>query len=252
MESVADHYGIPSIQLGLEVVQLDSAGKLTFKGTKPTEPRKAGDQIVFSEDGVHPLDDGHELYTQAMIRSWPKLISSSTSVTHVLVDPLQSDNWEQAQLVPITKTMLRGEWLEQDQVKDFPARIFSTRVPSLWKTSAAGSSLEFEFEGRYAAIYDLLVPDAGIVEFQLDGQPPRRSIRFDGYCVYPRLATLVLLNDTTVGKHRVKITLLAESPEKSKILFPHNRADLEKNPQKYAENAWYVGGILVLGQMITR
>ncbi len=35
MEKVADHYHIPSVNLGLEVARLEKAGKLVFQGPKP-------------------------------------------------------------------------------------------------------------------------------------------------------------------------------------------------------------------------
>ena len=60
MEILADHYGIPSINFALKVVELQRAGKLVFKSDEPTE---AG-VIRFSQDGVHPLTEGHRIYTQ--------------------------------------------------------------------------------------------------------------------------------------------------------------------------------------------
>src|SRR6185295_12521558 len=73
MEKVADHYGIPSIHMGVEVARLEKAGKLIFKGEKPkTEAERAalGDKILFSPDAVHPYTDtGHQIYMEAVVRS---------------------------------------------------------------------------------------------------------------------------------------------------------------------------------------
>src|SRR5512132_1139908 len=73
MEQIADHYGIPTINVGLEVARMEKAGKLIFKGdlTK-TESEKAalGDRIVFSPDAVHPYPEtGHQIYLEAVVRS---------------------------------------------------------------------------------------------------------------------------------------------------------------------------------------
>ena len=66
MEELAAYYGIPSINMGLEVARLEKAGKLVFKAAKPeTDQEKAavGDKILFSPDAVHPYtDSGHQLY----------------------------------------------------------------------------------------------------------------------------------------------------------------------------------------------
>ena len=42
----------------------------------------------------------------------------------------------------------------------------------------------------------------------------------------------------------------AAKPDKAKILFPQNRADLEKNPAKYEGTAWYAGGIMLIGELV--
>ena len=76
MEKVADHYGIPSIHLGLEVARLEKAGKLIFKGDKPkTDAERAAvaDKILFSPDAVWPAgaDSGEAKRLQAgEFNSW--------------------------------------------------------------------------------------------------------------------------------------------------------------------------------------
>ena len=66
MEAVADHYGIPSIHMGLEVARLEKAGKLIFTAPQPdpsAPAAKSPSQIIFSGDGVHPYtDSGHQVY----------------------------------------------------------------------------------------------------------------------------------------------------------------------------------------------
>jgi hypothetical protein len=60
IENIADHYGIPSINMGLGVAQLEKAGKLIFQEAKPTtaqEKQTLGQKIIFSPDGIHPYTD---------------------------------------------------------------------------------------------------------------------------------------------------------------------------------------------------
>ncbi len=60
MEAIADHYGIPSIHMGLRVAILEGEGKLIFKSAKPKteEEKKALEgKILFSPDNVHPYTD---------------------------------------------------------------------------------------------------------------------------------------------------------------------------------------------------
>jgi hypothetical protein len=60
MEAVADHYGIPSIHMGLEAAKMEGEGKLIFTADKPktdTEKATIGGKIIFSPDSVHPYTD---------------------------------------------------------------------------------------------------------------------------------------------------------------------------------------------------
>ena len=83
MEQVADPYGIPSIHMAVEVAKLAKDGKLTWKAPLPKtdeDRKKAGDTVVFANDGVHPYPEtGHELYLQAVVRSLAPIQAASTS-----------------------------------------------------------------------------------------------------------------------------------------------------------------------------
>jgi GDSL-like Lipase/Acylhydrolase family len=251
MEGVADHYQIPSIHLGIEVARMEKEGKLIFKADKPKEPQAPDAPMIFSEDGVHPLvNTGHELYLQAIQRSLPKLETAGVGARpHELIAPLRADNWEEAKLVPITQDMLRGDWKALDLAKDDLGKRFASRLPGLWKAASPGAALEVDIDGTQAAVYDLLGPDCGQIEFQVDEQPTRKLARFDAYCTGHRLGKAVVLSDAPISRHHLRLTLLAEAPEKAKILFEKNRPDLEKNPEKYANDYWYAGGLLILGDV---
>lgn len=252
MEQVADHYGIPSIHLGLEAARMVTGGALVFKADKPKDPPAAGAPMIFSSDGVHPHPEtGHELYLQAIRRSWPRLAAAATApAAHALKAPLRDDNWEQAKIVPFAPAMMSGAWTKLDPAADGPAKSFANRMPELWKATAPGASLSFAFRGRAAAIYDLLGPDGGMVEVKIDDRPARLVPRIDGYCTYARIAKLDLGGDFADGVHRVTLTLAADAPDKAKILFERNRTDMEKNPAKYAPNVWHAASILLLGEIV--
>jgi lysophospholipase L1-like esterase len=73
MEKIADHYGIPTIHMAMEVAKLAKEGKLEWKAKLPKtdEEKKALEgKFVFAPDSVHPhVETGHELYLQAIVRS---------------------------------------------------------------------------------------------------------------------------------------------------------------------------------------
>jgi hypothetical protein len=251
MEAVAEHYGIPSIHFGIEVAKQVKAGKLLFKGEVKKGESPMGPPMIFSTDGVHPLaETGHELYLQTIQRSWPALTAAAgKAAPHQLGAPLRADNWEAAKMVPLTQAMLQGPWEKLDPAKNGQAKAFAARMPALWKACAPGASLTFAFRGRAAAIYDLVGPDGGILTVKLDDKPERKATMIDGYCTYSRIAKLDCGSDLPDGLHHVTVKLTDQAPDKEKILFEKNRADLKQHPEKFRDNVWYAGALMLLGDL---
>jgi hypothetical protein len=255
MEALADHYGIPSLHLGLEIARLEKDGKLVFKGRRPqTDAEKAalGDKMLFSEDGVHPLaETGHEVYAQVVARCMEKIavLPEAKPGPHPLGAPLVADNWEAAKMVPLSRTTRSAGWQRLDPAKDGIAGTFGNRMEELWKAEKPGESITFTFRGTSVGIYDLLGPDCGQVKVKLDGKPETVCARFDAYCTYHRLASLDIGSGLPDTVHTVTVTVDAQEPDKMKILFEHNRPDLEKNPAKYQGTTWYAGAVMLIGDL---
>ena len=56
----------------------------------------------------------------------------------------------------------------------------------------------------------------------LDDKPPRTVARFDAYCTYHRLATLLIGTELADTVHTVKIEIHPDAPDKAKILAQRN------------------------------
>ena len=245
MEAVADHYGIPSIQFGVPVSRLVRDGKLVFKG----DPEST-DTMVFSKDGVHPLvDTGHDLYQQSIARAWPALTTTAKPAPHALSAPLMSDNWEHAKLVPLTAAKLDGRWTLLDAAHPLKMR-FGRRLPEIRMAESGGARIEFRFQGTVAGIYDLLGPDCGQIKVRVDDQPEQTIPRFDGYCTYHRLAKHLFATGLAPGAHRAVLTLDANPPDKAGIIFGRNRPDMQAHPAKYDGTRWYVGSLMLIGEVV--
>ncbi|WP_240772826.1 SGNH/GDSL hydrolase family protein [Phragmitibacter flavus] len=250
MEDIANHYHIPSIHMGLEVAQLEKDGKLVYQSTDKNADTAAG-KIVFSTDGVHPLvETGHELYAAAVIRSLEKIKPIGKPAPHELIAPLRADNSEKARLIPIQKSMLKGNWTLLDPTQDNPGKRHAARVPSLWKANDPTACLEITVNGSILDMYDLVGPDGGQLNITVDGELKKPVNRIDAHCTYDRLSSFRVLTAPEGGLHKIKIQLSASAPDKKNILFERNRPDLEANPAKYANNHWYLGGLLLIGEVL--
>jgi hypothetical protein len=253
MEKIADHYGIPGIHLGLEVARMAKSGKLIFKGPLPKtdeEKKAAGDKIVFSPDSVHPYPEtGHELYLQAIIRSMPAIQSESKQPgPHRLGTPFAPDNYQQAQIVPIDKAVLSAGFRQIDPKSEMMSRWFGSRLPALRRANKPGETLRFKFKGTRAAIYDVIGPDCGQVIVTLDDQPPVVRPRFDSYCTYHRLATLLIGTELPDTVHTVKIEIHPDQPDKAKILS--QRHEKINDPKRFDDTAFYPGALLLVGELV--
>ncbi|MGC4007470.1 MAG: hypothetical protein QM811_31845 [Pirellulales bacterium] len=148
MEEVAAHYGIPSINVALKTVELESAGKLVFQAAKPEEGK-----IHFSSDGVHPLDGGHAIYTEVVGAAIAALDASPKPLDHVpkLAKPFVPDHWQAAKMVPVAQSMLSDEWsrLPTDTGK---GKDFGNRLGVVWEADKAGAKLSFKFRGSIAGL----------------------------------------------------------------------------------------------------
>jgi lysophospholipase L1-like esterase len=252
MEKIAEHYHIPSINMGLEVARLEQAGKLVFKVATPqTEAEKAAlvGKILFSPDGTHPYpDSGHPLYLAAIVRSMELIKSGGKAIPHPLGEPFVADNWENAKMIPLDKATLNGHWNRLDPATNSVAKSFANRLPELWRDNQPGDSIEFAFRGTTAAIYDVIGPDSGQVVVTLDHQKPVIFQQFDAYCTYYRPSLLKIGSNLSNTVHTVKLEICPDQPDKVKILS--QRQQTMDDPKRFDDRAWYPGAILVVGDLV--
>lgn len=264
MEVVADHYGVPSIHMGLEAVRLEKEGKLLMKAPEAKVERVSGEElnktspiavdadgkIPFSQDGVHPyVDTGHRLYAEAVVRSLPLLQEASgASKAHVLPASLDAKNYERTVMLPLDKAVMTGGWTKLPMDSGL-GRQFGNRMDALWK-AAPGAELAFKFRGTQAKVYDLLGPDCGKIEVSVDGKMTSLQ-RFDSYCTYHRIATAsVYSGEEADAVHEVKVRVLPDAVDKRSVLFEKNRADMDKSPAKYEGTFWYAGALFLVGEWV--
>lgn len=252
MEKIAAHYGIPSINMGIEVARLEQEGKLVFQAPKPkNEKEKAalGDKIIFSPDSVHPYpDSGHQLYLDAIVRGMNLIKPVGKPGPHQLIKPFLLDNWEKAKLIPLGQINPGAFWKKLDPSANGGFKQFSKRLPGLWKANQPGDSIQFKFRGTEVAIYDVIGPDCGQVIVTLDNQKPVVVPRFDAYCVYYRPTLLKIGSNLSDTIHSVKIEIHPDQPDKARILS--QRKEKMDDPKRFNDRAWYVSGLLIVGDLV--
>ena len=266
MELLADHYGIPSVNFGPRVARMISEGKLLMdaKEIETAVPKESPDRdkeirerlaadgrLLFANDGVHPRDEGHELYKASVIEGLTQMRDMPAADHQAkLATPFVADHWEAAKMVPITEAMLSGDWRKLP-VDDGKQKSFGNRMGQIWMAETPGSALRFRFKGKVAKVYDLLGPDGGQVVITVDGQAGAKPVpRFDSYCTYHRIATLGVVADGDMETVRdVKIEIHPEQPSRQSVAFRLKDPEAELKAPKYQGTRVWMSQIMLLGDL---
>ncbi|WP_111708502.1 SGNH/GDSL hydrolase family protein [Lutibacter citreus] len=216
MEPVANHYGVTSIEFGLEVVKLLNEDQLVFqKGDKPAEGR-----IVFSNDGTHPVDAGHNIYRDVLVRSLKAIENHGKQGPNVIPEPITENIFSNASLVPITNAKFSSKWKDVDlgnQVvinDDLTDKNNGTKTlfAKAKKTSKIGETFTLKWDGFLLGFTSILEAKGDIqVEVTTDGV----SKIFDMKSRNGKTQTkYIFLDEITGGSHTTTVKLIKLAPEK--------------------------------------
>jgi len=237
METIATHYNIPGIYMGLAVVDEIEKGKLVIVGKKEEQSTVP----IFSYDGVHPLPEtGHKIYTQVLTKSLLQMQDSGVAGKHTKVSPLEPHNWSNAGMISSwKKASFTGDWQLTDSVTK--GREYYQLLPQVYGTASKEASVTVHFKGMRFGLADIMGPGTAAVEITIDQQAPRIINRFDAFCTYYRL-NYFLISDLPPGKHKATIRLAPDPVDKAAILKTRNVT--VTNWQPYEKNVMYIGAIL--------
>jgi len=156
-ETVADHYGNPSIHLYKEVYDQIADGLYTWED--------------FSPDGVHPADLGNDVYadfvTAFLDDAWAA--SGDASPYGALPAPLTAHPWDSCSLqryddatsvigfTEVVGWVPPGDWTNVLEPVD------------VFQASGPGAEIEFAFEGTMVGLFLAIGPDSGILDYRIDG-----------------------------------------------------------------------------------
>jgi hypothetical protein len=246
METVAEKYGIPSINFGAEVCRRVKEKQLVYKG----EGLEINGIQVFSRDGVHPyVETGHLIYQEVLASSFEEMKGriKNKLKSHALPEPLKADNIPKAGMVDITKAILSSNWELFNPADRITLGGYSRFFPVIAKAGQTGETLKIRFKGKATGIFDVVGPGAARVIIEIDGIIRDTVSRFDQLCTYYRPNYLIIdkLEDTI---HDVTFRVLSEPFDKSAIL-KKNISEM-KNPEEYKNFNLYIGKILIDGEIV--
>lgn len=214
-ERVAKHYGVSSISVANEVA--DRIANQTFTWNQ--------------YGGTHPKPAGYELAAGLMIDLLDTAWSSDESTEDndraanghsdekILPKPIDAGSYARGQLVETSKAIFDDGWtIEVPSWKQIPGSMrdrFTNR--ELLVSDQIGAEMTLDFEGTAIGLFLLAGPDAGTVEYSIDGGKPQQAVlfhRFSRGLHYPR--TVMLADGLMDGKHRLTLRVSPEQHPTSK------------------------------------
>lgn len=206
-DQVAAHYGISSIDLAREVAERIAAGTLTWEEYGGTHPNDPGNRLA--ADMIADLLDA----------AWSDPIADHPrSESHRLAKQIDKNSYAQGTMLPPTAAKLGKGWVvhrpdwaslpgsKRDRFSDM----------ELLCSTEPGSECSLDFTGTGIGLFVLAGPDAGVVEYSIDGGETRELDLYHNYSKglhYPR--TVMLDADLDQGEHSIKIRVAKTKHETS-------------------------------------
>ena len=161
-ERVANHYGIPSINLAQEIGERMQAGQFTW------------DEF----GGTHPLPLGHTFYAAAINNLFDEMqreiAPNATPQPHAIpTEPLDKYSYTKGKFLPLTKAKLQKGWQlvnNWNPENRYEKRRGFVQVPML-EATRPGDQLTLQFKGKAIGIFCVCGPSAGILEYSIDHAP---------------------------------------------------------------------------------
>jgi len=208
-DRIAKHYTIPTINLAKEVTERIAAGEFTWE-----------------EDfkNLHPSPFGQGIYAHSILRfledAWSGNIAEEYKIrVHAVPEKLDKASYAHGALIPITEDMASKGWnyiANWKPTDGMASRENYTDVPMLIGDTS-GAILKFKFEGTAVGIAVAAGPDAGIIEYRIDGGPWLRQDVFTNWSGQLHVPWYYTLEAGLVpAKHVLRLRLIGENNAASK------------------------------------
>lgn len=209
-ERVAAAYGNASLNLAREVTDRIDAGEFTW-----------ADDFK----NLHPSPFGHQLYANSIARmldaAFAKPVATAAKA-HPLPEPLDAHSYAKGRLGNIAQAKsvkgftLVPSWKpdeeKQPNGKKIGVREGFVNVPAFVATEP-GAEFEFTFEGTGCGLFIATGPDAGQIEFSLDGGAWRTLDTVTQWSSGLHLPWALMLDDQLKpGPHTARVRLAASNP----------------------------------------
>ena len=198
-EKVATFYNVPSINLAKEV-----------------NDRILNNEFNWRDDfkNLHPSPFGHSIYFKTIKHffetEWNEPSNNKLNIRLLPENTLDAFSYIGGHFSPIEEAKFKNGWKLDKNWK--PSDKVSTRqgfvdVPVL-EASQPGATLNLKFSGKAIGLIITSGPDAGMLEYSVDGAPFKTADQFTQWSKQLHLPWLIMLEDElSNGKHQLVLRI---------------------------------------------
>ncbi|MDO5567485.1 MAG: GDSL-type esterase/lipase family protein [Planctomycetia bacterium] len=206
-QKVAERYEIPTIDIARQITKQIDNGQITWKEFGGVHPSLRGNTIVV------------DMMSILFLGQWKNVDLAKDKVEpHTLPAQLDPYSYTQGRLAKFAGAKdLKGWVIDIPDWKKYPGN-FRDRygAEETLHAETPGATCRFEFEGTTIGAFLLAGPDAGTVEYRVDGGPVQKKDLYHFYSVklhYPR--TVMFADELSSGKHTIELKVSAEKNAES-------------------------------------
>ena len=205
-EKVAQYYQISSINQAQEIAERMKAGEFDWK----------------QFGGTHPLPFGHRFYAASLAVLFDKMWSNQPIASKLIphkfpTKPMNDFSYFNGRLVdPREAKIKNGSWLYENLwIPKEPAGVRFKNVGILEALNAK-AELSLDFTGTAIGIYCVCGPNAGIVEYSIDGGEFKQCDLFTSWSKKLYIPWVHMFATTLKeGKHTIVLRMSAEKNKES-------------------------------------
>ncbi|MCC9602552.1 SGNH/GDSL hydrolase family protein [Stieleria sp. JC731] len=209
--SVAERYGVSTCNVAVELARLIEQGKMTWLEYGGVHPKRPGNRVA--------ADLVDQVFERCEFRegSKPKSADQGPSESANLPSALDPFSFAKGDFLPRENVNVSDDWQWKQPDWDSIGGGFRSRFAGreLCVAESPSSECEIAFHGNAFGLYVLAGPDAGVVEYSVDGGVWEKQDlyhRFSRGLHYPR--TVVLKSELSDGDHKVRLRVSREkNPE---------------------------------------
>ena len=154
-EQIAEHYGIPSLNLAQYAAEKIIAGEISF--------------AAFSADGVNPTDAGAKIYAEAVATFVDALLRPpipfrTSPAAHTPPPPLFPETNDNGRIVAYEDAAVQrsGDWKPGQASPSVPSA-------TCWSPPQRGARLTLRFKGSEIGLLDVVDKDSADYQYAVDG-----------------------------------------------------------------------------------